>query len=267
VHLARTIAEECGDFMFLLRSLVRRAALVAAIALGATAAAAAAAAVAADAASDDSAVTASGDAKRQAICQTVDRIAAVERLPAAFLTRVLWQESRFRSDAVSPKGAQGVAQFMPPTARDYGLADPWEPASAITAAGRLLAELATRFGNLGLAAAAYNAGAGRVEKWLRAESGLPAETRAYVRSVTGRDIQDWTGVPARAASAPGPAPASAPDRVAANCAETIARLPHEPIPALSVPTAATAADADASPAAPLDRLLRHALSLAEDQSR
>lgn len=183
--------------------------------------------------------------ERRAMCQTVDEVAAIDRLPAAFLTRILWQESRFRRDALSPKGAQGVAQFMPPTARDYGLANPWEPGPAVTAAGRLLAELAARFGNLGLAAAAYNAGAGRVEKWLRAETGLAAETRGYVQIVTGRPIEDWVTAGNSHQAPP----------TSENCLETVALLPRAPALGLPMP----------SPS-PLDRLLAHALGLAESQT-
>jgi Transglycosylase SLT domain len=128
---------------------------------------------------------------RQAICQMVDGAAEANRLPAAFLTRILWQESRFRTDVISPAGAQGVAQFMPQTAAERGLADPYDPGSAIPQAARLLAELGARFGNLGLAAAAYNAGPARVAKFLNAQSDLPEETRLYVLAVTGRPVEDW----------------------------------------------------------------------------
>ena len=128
---------------------------------------------------------------RQAICRVVDTAAAANRLPPAFLARILWQESRFHSDATSPVGAEGVAQFMPRTAAERGLSDPREPVPAITQAARLLADLAARFGNLGLAAAGYNAGAARVAKWLRAQSELPAETRRYVVAVTGRAPEEW----------------------------------------------------------------------------
>src|SRR5207302_8031716 len=88
---------------------------------------------------------------RQAICHVVDGAAEANRLPAAFLTRILWQESRFRTDVVSPAGAEGVAQFMPQTAAERGLANPYDPGSAIPHAAQLLAELGARFGNLGLA--------------------------------------------------------------------------------------------------------------------
>jgi hypothetical protein len=137
---------------------------------------------------------------RRTICQMVDGAAEANRLPAAFLTRILWQESRFRTDVISPAGAQGVAQFMPQTAAERGLVDPYDPGPAIAQAARLLAELGARFGNLGLAAAAYNAGPARVAKFLSAQSDLPEETRLYVLAVTGRPVEDWAaphaGLPA-----------------------------------------------------------------------
>lgn len=55
----------------------------------------------------------------------------------------------------------------------------------------LLSELKTRFGNLGLAAAAYNAGPDRVRKWLAGQGRLPDETKNYVLAVTGREVTDW----------------------------------------------------------------------------
>jgi len=127
------------------------------------------------------------------ICQVIDAAADTHRLPSPFLTRVLWQESRFRADVTSRASAAGVAQFMPGTAAERGLADPYDPASAIRQSARLLAELAARFGNLGLAAAAYNAGPARVWKWLHAQSGLPTETPLYVLAVTGRRAEEWRG--------------------------------------------------------------------------
>ena len=129
--------------------------------------------------------------QREAICRLVDGAAAANRLPAGFLARILWQESRFRSETTSPAGAEGVAQFLPRTAADRGLIDPRDPAPAIVAAARLLADFKLQFGNLGLAAAAYNAGASRVVKWLRRQSDLPGETRLYVVAVTGRPAEEW----------------------------------------------------------------------------
>jgi hypothetical protein len=82
---------------------------------------------------------------------------------------------------------------MPGTARMRGLADPFEPREAIAKSGELLRDLNREFGNLGLAAAAYNAGPGRVRDWLGGRRVLPGETQAYVRIVTGRSAEEWAG--------------------------------------------------------------------------
>lgn len=124
------------------------------------------------------------------LCEGIAKAAEDHDLPPAFLARLIWTESRFDPGAVSPKGAQGVAQFMPATAKRRGLADPFDAAQAIPASAAYLADLRRRFGNLGLAAAAYNSGESRVERWLRGETGLPAETRAYVVAITDRPA-DW----------------------------------------------------------------------------
>jgi soluble lytic murein transglycosylase-like protein len=126
------------------------------------------------------------------ICRVVSQAASDNGLPLDFFTRLIWQESRFNPEAVSPKGAQGIAQFMPGTASIRGLTNPFEPLQALREAASYLRELRTTFrGSLGLAAAAYNAGPGRVEAWLAGRGGLPGETRAYVRAVTGHDAETW----------------------------------------------------------------------------
>src|SRR5438552_17097099 len=86
---------------------------------------------------------------------------------------------------------------MPGTAARAGLPDPFDPYQAIPAAAAHLRALRFRFGNLGLAAAAYNAGAGRVADWLSGRRILPLETVNYVRAVTGRSAEEWA--PARKA--------------------------------------------------------------------
>jgi hypothetical protein len=129
----------------------------------------------------------------QAVCRLIERSAHADDLPVAFLTRVIWRESSFRPIVVSSAGAQGIAQFMPDTARERGLADPFDPEQAIPEAARFLADLRRQFGNLGIAAAAYNAGPARVTDWLRGQGGLPAETIAYVRFVTQHSVVDWIG--------------------------------------------------------------------------
>jgi hypothetical protein len=112
-------------------------------------------------------------------------------LPVSFFSNLIWQESRFVFRAVSPAGALGIAQFMPRTAAAIGLTNPFDPLKALPASARLLGGLFQRFGNLGLAAAAYNAGEARVSNWLSNKSGLPQETRNYVLAITGVPVEQW----------------------------------------------------------------------------
>jgi hypothetical protein len=125
------------------------------------------------------------------VCPIMQQEAEHYDLPPMPFVRLIWKESRFNPNAVSPKGAQGIAQFMPATAADRGLDDPFEPKQAIVHSASLLADLLQEFGNFGLAAAAYNAGAERVRGWLAGSSGLPFETQAYVEFVTGRAAEEW----------------------------------------------------------------------------
>ena len=124
------------------------------------------------------------------VCPIMQQQAEARGLPPMAFVRLIWKESRFNPRAVSPKGAQGIAQFMPGTADDRGLDDPFEPKQAIMHSASLLADLRREFGNFGLAAAAYNAGAERVRSWLGG-GGLPYETRDYVQFITGRAAEDW----------------------------------------------------------------------------
>jgi soluble lytic murein transglycosylase-like protein len=110
--------------------------------------------------------------------------------------RVIWQESRFRSDAVGPvtrngQRAQGIAQFMPATASERGLLDPFNPVQALPKSAEFLSELRGQFGNLGLAAAAYNAGPRRVQEWLAGSGYMSQETRNYVSAITGTAVDEW----------------------------------------------------------------------------
>jgi hypothetical protein len=128
---------------------------------------------------------------RTELCGTAVRVAEANNLPAPFFTRLIQQESGFKPHVVSSAGAQGIAQFMPRTASSVGLRDPFEPIAALAASGRYLAGLVRQFGNLGLAAAAYNAGARRVRDWISRRGKLPAETRQYVHRITGRPAENW----------------------------------------------------------------------------
>jgi hypothetical protein len=126
-----------------------------------------------------------------ALRKMAEGAATAHTLPVGYFLRLIRQESGFNPNSVSPAGAQGIAQFMPATAYDRGLKDPFDPAEALPKSAELLNELRDHFGNLGLAAAAYNAGPERVRKWLAGKSQLPQETIDYVRVVTGHDAVDW----------------------------------------------------------------------------
>ena len=150
------------------------------------------AATATDAAAHAAASFHDESASPNPVCEAVKTAAEENDIPIGFLARLLWQESRFRAAEVSSAGAQGIAQFMPQTAVEMGLRNPFDPLQAIPASARFLRKLYNQFGNLGLAAAAYNAGGGRIEKWLSRRSTLPKETRAYVKIITGHGAEAWT---------------------------------------------------------------------------
>lgn len=159
-----------------------------------------------------------------ALCRLIDDAAAAQSVPPAFLTRLIFQESSFRSGVTSPAGAQGVAQFMPGTARERGLLDPFDPEQAVPKAAHFLAELKTRFGQWGLAAAAYNGGPNRVAAWLAGRGGLPFETENYVLAITGAPAEAWAD-DARAAAEGEPRPARpATTNSGAACAVTLAAI-------------------------------------------
>jgi hypothetical protein len=149
------------------------------------------------------------------LCGIVEASAKAEGLPVDFFTKLIWRESSFRPNAVSPAGAQGVAQFMPGTASERGLIDPFDPASAIPASARFLNELTLRFGNLGLAAAAYNAGPTGLTRWLAGKGSLPFETQEYVLAVTGHDPEEWRSEKPPAKTVPGATPSSCLSLIAA----------------------------------------------------
>lgn len=157
------------------------------------------------------------DLARSPICRDIELAATANRLPVGYLSRLLWTESRFNSAATSRAGAEGVAQFMPATAVDEGLSDPRDATASIAHAARLLVRLHRRFGNLGLAAAAYNAGPARLTDWLQGLRYLPAETGRYVQLVTGDSVERWIGVRQTSLSA----------RAAQSCAAAIAEYRRE----------------------------------------
>lgn len=131
------------------------------------------------------------------ICTTLVAVAQANELPVGFFTNLIWRESQFDIAAISRVGAMGIAQFMPDVADKLGL-DAFDARDALPASGRLLRTLRARFGNLGLVAAAYNAGPKRVSDWLQQRSGLPRETRDYVSLITGRTAEQWREVKSKA---------------------------------------------------------------------
>jgi Transglycosylase SLT domain/SPOR domain len=144
-------------------------------------------------------------------------------LPVDFFARVIWQESRFQRDAVGPitrsgDRAQGIAQFMPRTATERGLLDPFDPIQALPKSAEFLSELRAEFGNLGLAAAAYNGGPQRVRDYLAGKGQMPDETRSYVLAITGLALEDWVKA----------GPDAEPEDRAPNCEQLVAILKQAP---------------------------------------
>jgi len=162
---------------------------------------------------------------RESVCMMIESAARAHNLPLEFFARVIWQESRFEPNTVGPRTrsgerAQGIAQFMPRTAAERGLFDPFDPVQALPKSAEFLRELANQFGNLGLAAAAYNAGPGRLREFLSGHRPLPAETRNYVLAITGMSVEAWA-----ASSKREPAPIAKP-----GCGELMALLHRAPNP-------------------------------------
>jgi Transglycosylase SLT domain len=161
---------------------------------------------------------------QKSICMLIESAARANGLPVEFFARVIWQESRFQAGAVGPvtrngQRAQGIAQFMPGTAAERNLLDPMDPVQALPKSAEFLRDLRAEFGNLGLAAAAYNAGPRRVRDWIAGRGGIPAETRNYVFSITGSPVDQW--------SKSGP-DADAKQQSGRNCATLVALLKREP---------------------------------------
>ena len=129
------------------------------------------------------------------VCRAIAIYARAWRLPEGFFARLIWQESRFDPGAISIAGAEGIAQFIPSTAKLRGLSNAFNPAEALARSAEYLRFLADKFGSLGLAAAAYNSGEGRVERYVRTAGFLPAETEDYVAVITGASAAMWLEAP------------------------------------------------------------------------
>ncbi|MDR9774434.1 lytic transglycosylase domain-containing protein [Rhizobium hidalgonense] len=141
------------------------------------------------------------DSFNRDLCVAIEHFASANQLPPDYFARLIWRESTFRPDAVSFKGAQGIAQFMPGTAKLRGLEDSYQVLEALRKSAQYLDELRDRFGNLGLAAAAYNAGENGLASYL-ASGRLPHETRGYVMAITAHTVEEWKDNPPEDAAAP-----------------------------------------------------------------
>jgi hypothetical protein len=178
--------------------------------------------------SDDNGPNVELPAMVESICPLVEEAAQAHGLPLEFFTRLIWQESRFNPGAIGPltrsgQRAQGIAQFMPDTAKERGAFDPFDPVAALPKSAEFLRDLRGQFGNLGLAAAAYNAGPKRVRDWLAGRSSLPGQTRNYVSAITGRNADDWAALTRRSDDSRDPAPEKR------SCNQLIAQLKAEPV--------------------------------------
>src|SRR5829696_5107934 len=165
---------------------------------------------------------------QDSICLMIESAARDHGLPVDFFARVIWRESRFKPDAVGPvtrsgERAQGIAQFMPGTAAERRLLDPLDPVQALPKSAEFLQQLREQFGNLGLAAAAYNAGPRRLQEWLEGTGPMPQETRNYVLAITGMSVEDWAAPQTKTRSSPE-------DRTGTGCGALMALLKRTPNP-------------------------------------
>ena len=131
--------------------------------------------------SDEPEVEARSQPTTAEIMAHIDEVAARHRVSPKLVAAIVAVESEFNPRAVSRRGAQGLMQLMPATAKGLGVHNSFDPAQAIDGAARLLRDLKAEFGRVDLALAAYNAGPGAVHRY----GGIPPypETQNYVRSV------------------------------------------------------------------------------------
>src|SRR5436190_1764182 len=129
---------------------------------------------------------------RNELCLNLVDVAQANELPLGFFTNLIWRESRFDHEAISPVGAMGIAQFMPDVADKYEI-NAFDGREALPASARLLRTLYDRFGNLGLAAAAYNAGPKRRAGSPKCRAGSPKRSAAPPRRRAARARKRTSG--------------------------------------------------------------------------
>jgi hypothetical protein len=135
-----------------------------------------------------------------------------EGLDVGFFARLLVARVAVRRLGREPCGRAGDRAVHAGDGRLRGLADPFNPAEAILASADYLKDLEREFGNLGMAAVAYNAGEERAARFLAGETGIPGETRAYVAVITGHGGEAWRDAAAGKGAAPAPDLALEPGR-------------------------------------------------------
>ncbi len=131
-------------------------------------------------------------------CQMLETSARRHFLDPGFFARLIWQESRFDPNALSPANARGIAQFIDSTAKLRGLRDSYNPAESLERSAQYLAFLTQEFGNFGMAAVAYNGGEARAAGFLAGTGGLAQETVDYVQIITGLPAETWRDMPPKA---------------------------------------------------------------------
>jgi soluble lytic murein transglycosylase-like protein len=117
----------------------------------------------------------------------VEEAAARSRVPPGLLISIIFHESRFQTQAVSPKGASGLMQLMPSVLEQYNVADPFDAKMNIETGARLFGRLLDEYrGDVRLALAAYNAGPGRVDLY----HAVPAikETQMFVAAIASENL-------------------------------------------------------------------------------
>ena len=114
--------------------------------------------------------------------ELIEKYGKIYGIETDFIRAVIKQESNFKPNAKSPKGAMGLMQLMPDTAKSYGVSDPFNPEQNIEGGVKLLSDLNKRYnGNKEMILAAYNWGTGNLSKY--GYEKRPAETREYIKKV------------------------------------------------------------------------------------
>ncbi len=131
-----------------------------------------------------------GPATLDRVCGLIKASADRYKIPAPLLARLLWTESKFNVDAADNQGRRGIAEIVPSVARERKIKAPHDLEEAIPSAAAYIGTLRDRFGNDGLAVAAYKLGEKRLATWISNGGGvMPTRIENFVYEVTLRDAQ------------------------------------------------------------------------------